>query len=155
MKTIGTTQLFQGHSLLRRLSITALLEMTSAGIGIAQSIELGTAADAGDESQESPTFRVLYSFKGGTDGFLPVGVIVDSAGNLYGTTGFGGASGNGVVVRLDTAGNEAVLHAFTGAADGGAPDSLVRDAAGNLYGTAAIGGGCRDQGCGTVFRIRP
>jgi uncharacterized repeat protein (TIGR03803 family) len=104
---------------------------------------------------------VLYMFTGGADGGIPTAALVrDSAGNLYGCTGFGGdfscqGSGCGVVFKLDTNGKETVLHTFTGGADGGAPDSLVTDAAGNLYGTAAIGGGCRDQGCGTVFKITP
>ena len=62
---------------------------------------------------------VLYSFAGGADGGAPfAAVILDSAGNLYGTTGYGGSANAGVVYRLDTAGHETVLHSFTGGADG-------------------------------------
>src|ERR1017187_8120141 len=61
---------------------------------------------------------VLYSFTGGADGAYPVGVIRDSAGNLYGTTDSGGAANSGVVYKLDTAGHETVLYRFTGGADG-------------------------------------
>jgi uncharacterized repeat protein (TIGR03803 family) len=48
-------------------------------------------------------------------------VIRDSAGNLYGTTYTGGASGAGVVFRVDKSGHETVLHSFTGGADGAIP----------------------------------
>jgi uncharacterized repeat protein (TIGR03803 family) len=99
---------------------------------------------------------VLHTFNGGFDGGSPkTGLAQDAAGNLYGTTAEGGASGKGVVFRLDTAGKLTVLHAFTGGSDGSNPDSVVRDGAGNLYGTAATGGRCRDQGCGVVFKIAP
>jgi uncharacterized repeat protein (TIGR03803 family) len=63
---------------------------------------------------------VLYSFTGGADGGYPfTGVIRDSLGNLYGTGSYGGASGAGVVYKLNTAGQETVLYSFTGGADGG------------------------------------
>jgi len=53
-------------------------------------------------------YTVLYSFTGAADGSSPNGVILDSAGNLYGTTSLGGASGAGVVFKIDTSGNESV-----------------------------------------------
>jgi len=85
---------------------------------------------------------VLYSFSGGADGGDPqAGVIADSAGNLYGTTYYGGASGFGVVYKLDSTGLETVLHSFTGGADGANPEAgVVRDSGGNLYGTTYRGG---------------
>src|SRR5581483_6151261 len=83
---------------------------------------------------------VLYSFAGGTDGVNPnAGVIRDAAGNLYGTTFYGGTGNVGIVYKLDTAGNETVLYSFTGGTDGAHPYGLIRDAAGNLYGTAGNG----------------
>lgn len=104
---------------------------------------------------------VLYSFAGGPDGVYPVaGVIADAAGNLYGTTQYGGGvtcfgGGCGTVFKLDTTGKETVLHHFTGGADGASPVAgLVRDAAGNLYGTTYFGGDSA-CGCGVVFRIAP
>ena len=95
---------------------------------------------------------VLYSFKGTSDGKTPVsGLVRDTAGNLYGTTEHGGASGAGVVFRLDTAGKETVLYPFTGGADGANPiGTLIRDTAGNLYGTTVNGG---TSGVGVVFSL--
>jgi uncharacterized repeat protein (TIGR03803 family) len=80
---------------------------------------------------------VLHSFTGGADGADPyAGVIRDSAGNLYGTTAYGGTAGAGVVFKLDPTGQETVLHSFTGGADGAYPFAgVIRDADGNLYGT--------------------
>jgi uncharacterized repeat protein (TIGR03803 family) len=81
---------------------------------------------------------VLYSFSGGADGGYPVaGVIRDSAGNLYGTTYYGGTANAGVVYKLDTTGHETVLYTFTGRVDGGYPTGVIRDSAGNLYGTTS------------------
>jgi uncharacterized repeat protein (TIGR03803 family) len=84
---------------------------------------------------------VLHSFTGGTDGGEPLGgVILDSAGNLYGTTLYGGTTDGGVVFMLTATGHETVLHSFTGP-DGALPDSgVIRDSAGNLYGTTQFGG---------------
>src|SRR5207237_10155484 len=61
---------------------------------------------------------VLHSFQGGTDGGSPrAGVIRDGAGNLYGTTTYGGASGYGTVYRIDASGQETVLDSFRGGID--------------------------------------
>src|ERR1035438_4036954 len=96
--------------------------------------------------------KVLYSFTGGADGGAPNGgVIRDSAGNLYGTTGGGGAANCGVVYKVDPAGQETVLYSFTGGADGAGPiASLIRDSAGNLYGTTYSGG---TAGYGVVYKL--
>jgi uncharacterized repeat protein (TIGR03803 family) len=90
---------------------------------------------------------VLYSFQGGTDAYWPSGgVIRDTAGNLYGTTRWGGPSMYGAVFKVDTSGNETVLHGFSGPPDGRYPVAgLIEDAAGNLYGATEIGG---DLNCG-------
>jgi uncharacterized repeat protein (TIGR03803 family) len=98
---------------------------------------------------------VLYAFTGASDGATPgVGLIRDPEGNIYGTTTAGGAYGNGVVFKLDPAGNETVLYAFTGGSDGAVPLFLVRDAAGNLYGNTEGGGdpSCF-LGCGVLFKV--
>jgi uncharacterized repeat protein (TIGR03803 family) len=100
---------------------------------------------------------VLYSFTGGADGGNPeAGVMSDSAGNLYGTTVFGGTinatcpSGCGVVYKLDAAGQETVLHSF-GGADGCEPTAgVIRDSPGNLCGTTLGGGTSR---AGVVFKV--
>jgi uncharacterized repeat protein (TIGR03803 family) len=99
----------------------------------------------------------LYEFKGGWRGEGPgAGVVLDKAGNLYGTTIYGGKYGCGVVYELSPLKNGkwryTVLHAFTGY-DGAQPDAdLVLDKKGNLYGTAATGG---QYGDGVVFEITP
>jgi uncharacterized repeat protein (TIGR03803 family) len=104
------------------------------------------------------TEQVLHSFNGG-DGSYPYlgGLIFDAAGNLYGTTLWGGAYPSvGTVFELTpTAGGgwtEQVLHSFNGADGFNPEDSLVFDAAGNLYGTTYEGGG---YGYGTVFELTP
>ena len=100
------------------------------------------------------TESVVYSFKGGTtDGDSPFGqLVMDSAGNLYGTTSGGGANGDGTVFKITAAGTESVLHSFVGGTtDGQQPIAgLVMDSAGNLYGTTSFGGENDD---GTVFKI--
>ena len=99
---------------------------------------------------------VVYAFTGGNTGFIPYsGVVRDSAGNLYGTTAFGGKSDYGVVFKVDPSGHEIVLHSFTGGADGGIPNSGVLLDSGNLYGTTTCGGaggGC-PKDTGVVYRL--
>jgi uncharacterized repeat protein (TIGR03803 family) len=68
-------------------------------------------------------------------------VILDSAGNLYGTAG-GGTSGDGIVYELGTSGTLTVLHSFIGT-DGKDPaGGVIRNSAGILYGTTNLGGTC-------------
>ncbi len=109
---------------------------------------------------------VLHSFMGRpTDGSEPVaGLIQDAAGNLYGTTQFGGRyfcvldGSCGTVFELDTAGRETVLYSFNLGPDGAIPTGgLVIDASGTLYGTTGWGGNVnscqRPYGCGVVFKL--
>jgi uncharacterized repeat protein (TIGR03803 family) len=98
---------------------------------------------------------VLYSFTGGSDGYGPnfSTLVRDPAGNLYGTTSYGGDPGAGTVFKLDTKGKETVLYNFTGGTDGSVPFSgLLRDTAGNLYGLT-FEGGDPTCNCGTVFEL--
>lgn len=136
----------------------------------------GTTAGGGVHNNGGTVFKVdatgnetiLYSFCAAgvypyfcTDGNGPeAGLVLDPQGNLYGTTAGGGASGNGTVFKLSTAGVQTVLHSFTGSGgDGAMPfSSLALDAQGNLYGTTYIGGdlSCSNlgsPGCGTVFKV--
>ena len=72
---------------------------------------------------------------------------------LYGTTYFGGASGQRVVFKVDATGTETVLHSFTGGAEGGTPYAgVIRDSAGNLYGTAQFGGSGGSD-AGVAFKL--
>jgi uncharacterized repeat protein (TIGR03803 family) len=115
----------------------------------------------------SGTETVLYAFTGKSDGGNPsAGLVMDAAGNLYGTTFVGGNKscgdeglGCGVVFKLDPSGNETVLYTFSDGTDGGSPVAgLIMDTAGSLYGTASRGGNlsdCQGGGCGVVFKITP
>src|ERR1700691_419832 len=105
---------------------------------------------------------VLYAFTGGADGGSPnAGVIRDTAGNLYGTTTYGGAApgttGSGVVYKLNTAGQETVLYSFMGGTDGKWPFAgVILDSEGNLYGTTNSGGTAGspcNSGCGVVYKL--
>jgi uncharacterized repeat protein (TIGR03803 family) len=102
--------------------------------------------------------RVLHSFSNdGKDGNSPeAGLTLDAAGNLYGTTNFGGPSDAGVVFVLkpsEGGWKESLLYRFTGGGDGGNPSArstLIFDQAGNLYGTTLSGGA---NSYGTVFKL--
>jgi len=120
----------------------------------------GNPPQAGSVFKLSPSgkFKVLHSFAtGGTDGARPfASLVLDPAGNLYGTTTEGGSSGSGTAFKLDKRGNFSVLHSFSGDADGGLPYApLILDAAGNLYGTTYFGGDKQTcgGGCGVVFKL--
>ena len=126
------------------------------------------------------TENLLYVFKGvnSNDGNTPVGgVIFDQAGNLYGTTAYGGTGncmlfgsrvGCGTVYEMTppkqkgAAWTEIVLHSFQSGKDGYFPwGDLTFDSKGNLYGATQYGGGygsCNApyyQYCGTVFKLSP
>jgi uncharacterized repeat protein (TIGR03803 family) len=93
---------------------------------------------------------VLYSFTGYIDGSNPkFGVVLDSAGNLYGTTEFGGYHDNGVLYKLDSTGKETVLHSFEGSFfDATFPEAVRLGSDGNLYGTTFYS----PDGCGWVYK---
>jgi uncharacterized repeat protein (TIGR03803 family) len=118
------------------------------------------------------TETVLYAFRGGLhDGETPAeGVTFDQAGNIYGTTAYGGSNpctvfgcvqcpyaGCGTVFKLTPSSGgqwtESILHFFSRGSDGTDPASpLTIDGAGNLYGTAYYGG-LYDRG--VAYQITP
>jgi uncharacterized repeat protein (TIGR03803 family) len=129
------------------------------------------------------TETVLHVFQGNTnnDGASPFGgLVIDSAGNLYGTTAYGGA-GNCVVLGVFTGcgtvfelsppqqkggvWTETILYSFQSGGDGYVPSGdLVVDKSGNLYGAMLVGGGLGESNncdnafyayCGTVFELSP
>ena len=103
------------------------------------------------QSAQAQTFTTLANVSGGLS---HSGLVQDLAGNLYGTTSFGGSEGFGTVFKVDTTGTVTVLHTFTAGADGAFPiGNLVLDAAGNLYGTTTIS--YSPPGSGTVFKLDP
>jgi len=117
---------------------------------IAAAMMLAANAHAGTE-------KVLYSFTGGSDGyFSTTGVAMDSAGNIYGTTNFGGNAGIGTIYELTPSGGSYSynqIHSFSNAQGNGfANSSLLLDSSGNLYGVAESGGA---QNSGTIFELSP
>jgi uncharacterized repeat protein (TIGR03803 family) len=102
----------------------------------------------------SGQFSVVYTFTGGADGGSPTAsVTVDSSGDLYGTTYYGGTNGDGAVYKVNPAGQETVLYSFLGPPDGANPYAGVTvDSAGNFYGTTYAGGEHEE---GTVFKLAP
>src|SRR5579872_1234412 len=98
--------------------------------------------------------KILHTFTAG-DGSYPVAALIaDQSGNLYGTTRYGGANGQGTVYELTNSKgvwNETILYSFAGGDDGASPAaSVVFDTAGNLYGTTRLGG---HHNVGTVFKL--
>lgn len=126
--------------------------------------ELGGRGGVGAVYELSPAFgehwktTVLYDFKGTPDAAYPYGgLILDAAGNLYGTTYFGGQNGMGAVFELTPGPNgawqENLLYSFQGGTDGSLPTAtLIFNANGTLYGTTSAGGRPSCD-CGTIFRL--
>jgi uncharacterized repeat protein (TIGR03803 family) len=117
---------------------------------------LSTGCGTVFEVSTSGAERVLYSFKGGTDGEYPVAGLIDVKGALYGTTEVGGTSGIvgfGTVFEVSTSGAERVLYSFKGPPDGEYPEAGLIDVKGALYGTTALGGVYGTSGHGTVFEV--
>lgn len=137
------------------------------------STKCGTVFELSPTSSGAWTKTTLFNFYFGADGEFPAaGLVMDSAGNLYGTAYNGGlpgycnvTTGCGVVFELSQtstgAWNEAVLHSFTGVGDDGAwpTGSVVFGPSGSLFGTTSSGGiYCSppvNSGCGTVFELTP
>jgi uncharacterized repeat protein (TIGR03803 family) len=100
---------------------------------------------------------ILYQFRDGNSGYEPnAGVIMDKAGNLYGTTDYGGV-GCGVIYKLAPGARGkwryTVLHTFGVGSDGCIPEgNLATDKKGNLYGGTVLGG---TTGNGVIFEITP
>ena len=98
----------------------------------------------------SGSITVLATFSGG-NGTNPIGQLVkDSAGNLFGTTEYGGANGNGTLFEL-TAGTGIItpIVSFNGVNGANPAGGLVEDGSGDLLGTTIRGG---SSGTGAVFR---
>ena len=120
----------------------------------------GTTANGGANNQgtvykmtSAGVVSVIHSFAAASDGANPYAALVlDSAGNLYGTSSTGAANNSGSVFKLTSTRVFSVLHSFGAAGDGANPSeaALVPDEAGNLYGVTFNGGA---NGAGTVFRI--
>jgi uncharacterized repeat protein (TIGR03803 family) len=119
---------------------------------------LGTVFELMPKAGGGWTEEVLHSFnRNGNDGVGPyAGVILDQAGNLYGTTVGGGTYANGTAFELSPKASggwkEKILHSFNNNDGIGPQASLVFDSSGNLYGTTRIGGA---HNYGAVFELAP
>jgi uncharacterized repeat protein (TIGR03803 family) len=120
--------------------------------------QLGTVFEMSPRQGGGWTETVLHSFGNGTDGQIPAsGLVLDAAGNLYGTTEQGGVNDVGTVFELSPSQGggwtETILHNFGNGTDGQVPFAgLIFDTAGNLYGTTFSGGA---NNYGTVFELSP
>ncbi len=118
----------------------------SAVLSVALLVVAGAAAPV-----HGQTYSVLHSF-GGSDGAAPQSaLIMDTSGNLYGTTANGGSGNYGTAFKLDSSATLTTLaNLSTSSGDGYGPYAGLVLYAGNLYGTTYQGGAYYN---GTVFKI--
>lgn len=142
-------------------SAGALYDTTAYGGGLCGGSGCGTAfkLTPGPSGYKE---TVMHRFGAPGDGVTPVAALLGGPSReLYGTTSYGGAFGDGIVYRLRptvTGYSEDVLYSFHGGSDGAYPrGALVAGASGALYGTTESGGSaaCSGAGCGTVFKLAP
>ena len=136
-------------------------QISTASLTLDSEGNLYGTTSGGDNVNQGVVFKLspsgketlLHSFTGGADGGVPLGsVVLDPAGNVYGTAQYGGASGIGVVFKIDSLGNQTVLHSFA-RTDGAYPAAgVILDSEGNCYGTTEQGGAF---GYGVVFELDP
>jgi uncharacterized repeat protein (TIGR03803 family) len=163
---------FRAEALERRLFLSAtpatLYSLSAADGGPASGITVdsggnlyGTTQGGGaygngevwELAKGSSTLTTLYSFTGGADGYTPLGITIDSSGNLYGTASQGGAgyADAGTVWELAKGSSTlTTLYTFTGGADGEDPQGITIDSGGNLYGTTDEAGTDRE---GNVWEL--
>jgi uncharacterized repeat protein (TIGR03803 family) len=131
-----------------------VMDGTGALYGTTGSGSSGCTPSCGTVYKLAPTksgyvLQVLYAFKGGSDGYAPYGVIVDSSGALYGTTSAGGAYGGGTaykLTRLRSGYKKSTLYDFPTSGDAEPVASLLLGKHGILYGTALFS---------SVFELTP
>jgi uncharacterized repeat protein (TIGR03803 family) len=144
------------------------LSLNSAGDLLGSNRAYGPGTSGGvfelSPSDGGWNFSLLHSFSFNDQGGPQSPVLIDSAGNLYGTTVQGGRYGWGTVFKLTPSGSGYTytdLYDFTGGANGGWPyGQIVMDASGNLFGTTEFGGMtggdvCGAYGCGVVWELAP
>jgi uncharacterized repeat protein (TIGR03803 family) len=135
---------------------------TTAGGGGAGCVGNGYTYGCGTIYSINPATNsetVLYDFAEGVNGNqISPEELVYQAGTMYGTTLYGGASGDGSVFSFALASSTlATVHSFTGGADGATPNPDLLYQNGLFYGTTLFGGGkkCKLGSCGTLFTIDP
>jgi uncharacterized repeat protein (TIGR03803 family) len=133
----------------------------AAGLVLSDGTLYGTTTDGGNSSSGVGTvfaistngsdFTILYSFKGGQDGDLPVAGLTLSGNTLYGTTEEGGASGRGTIFSVNTDGTGYTnLYNFSGVTNAVNPTASLTLSGSTLYGTTEYGGISNE---GTIFAI--
>jgi len=150
-------------------SFTSLLIRNGRRQAMVAALLCGGAAMAAGQTE-----NILHAFQAGSDGYFPefYPVAVDSAGNVYGTTTYGGTgncafglnTGCGTIYQLTPPGptappgspwTESIIWQFQGGTDGGIPGGLIVRG-GKLYGGAGVGGnGACSGGCGYLFELTP
>ncbi len=101
------------------------------------------------------TFTVLHSFTGGSTGMGPYALVLDVAGNLYGSSDGGNSSCNfgcGIVFKVDPTGKFSVLHSFNGKDGQQAGYPMFDEETQTIYGTTDLGG---SSNWGTIFQVKP
>ncbi|HEX3459107.1 MAG TPA: choice-of-anchor tandem repeat GloVer-containing protein [Candidatus Baltobacteraceae bacterium] len=152
------------------LGICATLPVLLAACGSHAAVAPEPVLPAASSPQTTSTFKLLYSFNGGTDGAKPLSrLTIGNDGALYGTTASGGSNtvcfpqhdvGCGTVFKLTPSGSaysESVIYRFRGydynQSDGAYPAAgVVADSAGALYGTTEYG---NQIGDGILFKLTP
>jgi len=109
---------------------------------------------------------IIHAFRGGADGATPRNIVVDDAGDVYGTTDLGGddrdascQNGCGTIFKISPTPHgyhASIVYRFHGGADGYLPSAggLFVDALGSIYGQTSLGG-TPSCGCGTIYRMTP
>ncbi|HEY2447109.1 MAG TPA: choice-of-anchor tandem repeat GloVer-containing protein [Rhizomicrobium sp.] len=144
-------------------------EQPVAGLMIGSHGNLYGTTPAGGKGGSGTVFKlssggsesVLHSFcarRNCADGAAPMASpIMDSSGNLFGTTQSGGANNHGTVFEIGT--SMQVLYSFCGQVncpDGASPIApLALDGSGDLFGTTNLGGNGPPGGAGVAFELTP
>jgi uncharacterized repeat protein (TIGR03803 family) len=126
----------------------------STGASGYQPCQCGTIFRLSPQPNGNWNYKVIYQFKGASDGGYPVGNLVfDNAGNLYGASDWGYGGVFRLTQQTDSSWTETTIHTFGEGLDGANPASgLMIDSAGNIYGTTRVGG---EYGDGTVYELTP
>ena len=141
-------------------SPAAGLVMDSKGRLFGTTSNGGSSSNLGTVFMLSPTSSgwketILLRFTGPNGAVPAANLLMDSHGNLYGTTGGGGTSNNGIVFMLaptSSGWKQSILHNFSGNGDGATPYGIIFDAAGNIYGNTKYGA-TTANGCGEIFQL--